>query len=109
MSTDPARTELVLHEDTRLFGAITAVVHHASQRCGLSEAGQQGLAAAAEEACRETFPLMEGQANGEPTVKVIVSDFTDRVEVAIEHTGEALPPAGLDTFIGDARRIPVLD
>ena len=83
MSTDPARTELVLHEDTRLFGAISAVVHHASQRCGLSEAGQQGLAAAAEEACRETFPLMEGQANGEPTVKVIVSDFTDRVEVAI--------------------------
>ena len=106
MSTDPARTELVLHEDTRLFGAITAVVHHASQRCGLSEAGQQGLAAAAEEACRETFPLMEGHANGEPTVKVIVSDFTDRVEVAIEHTGEALPTAGLDTFIGDGAADP---
>src|SRR5271169_5583121 len=102
MSTDPARTELVLHEDTRLFGAISAVVHHASQRCGLSEAGQQGLAAAAEEACRETFPLMDGQTTGEPTVKVIVSDFTDRVEVAIEHTGEALPTAGLDTFVGDA-------
>jgi hypothetical protein len=72
----------------------------------LSEAGQQGLTSAVEEACRETFPLMEGQANGEPTVRVIVSDFPDRVEVAIEHTGAALPTAGLDTFIGDAAGDP---
>jgi hypothetical protein len=28
------------------------------------------------------------------------------VEVAIEHTGEALPTAGLDTFIGDAAGDP---
>ena len=109
MSNEPAHTELILHEDTRFFGAIGAVVQHASQRCGLSEAGQQGLTAAAEEACRETFPLMEGHANGEPTVRVIVSDYPDRVEVAIEHTGEALPTAGLDTFIGDAAGDPGRD
>jgi anti-sigma regulatory factor (Ser/Thr protein kinase) len=106
MSNDAAHTELILHEDTRFFGAIAAVVQHASQRCGLSEAGQQGLTSAVEEACRETFPLMEGQANREPTVRVIVSDYPDRVEVAIEHTGEALPTAGLDTFIGDAAADP---
>ncbi|MFZ3215296.1 MAG: hypothetical protein WA192_04475 [Candidatus Acidiferrales bacterium] len=106
MSTEAARTELILHDDARLLAAIPAVVQHASQRCGLSEAGQQGLAAAVQEACRETFPLMEGQANGDPTVKVIISDFPDRVEAAIEHTGEALPTAGLDTFIGDASDDP---
>jgi anti-sigma regulatory factor (Ser/Thr protein kinase) len=106
MSTEPARTELILHEDTRFFGAIGAVVQHASIRCGLSEAGQKGLTAAVEEACRETFPLMEGKANREPTVRVIVSDYPDRVEVAIEHSGEALPTAGLDTFIGDAAGDP---
>jgi anti-sigma regulatory factor (Ser/Thr protein kinase) len=106
MSTEPAHTELILHEDTRFFGAIGAVVQHASQRCGLSEAGQQGLTSAVEEACRETFPLMEGHANGEPTVRVIISDYPDRVEVAIEHTGAALPTAGLDTFIGDAAADP---
>jgi hypothetical protein len=33
---------------------------------------------------------------------VIVSDFPDRVEVAIEHSGESLPSAGLDTFAGAA-------
>jgi hypothetical protein len=106
MSNEPAHTELIMHDDARLFGAIAAVVQHSSQRCGLSEAGQQGLTSAVEEACRETFPLMEGQAKGEPTVRVIVSDFPDRVEVAIEHTGEALPTAGLDTFIGDAAGDP---
>jgi anti-sigma regulatory factor (Ser/Thr protein kinase) len=106
MSNEPASTELILHQDTRFFGVIGAVVQHASQRCGLSEAGQQGLTAAAQEACRETFPLLEGHTKGEPTVRVIVSDFPDRVEVAIEHTGEALPTAGLDTFIGDAAGDP---
>lgn len=103
MSTEPSHTELVLHDDARLLAAIPSVVQFAAERCGLSSEAQQGLAEAAVEACKETFPLMEGQTtDGEPTVKVIVSDFTDRVEVAIEHTGEALPTAGLDTFVGDA-------
>jgi len=39
-------------------------------------------------------------------VRVIASDFPDRVEVAIEHSGAALPTAGLDTFIGDAAADP---
>jgi hypothetical protein len=61
------------------------------------------LAAAAIAACKETFPLLnESNANHKAAVKVIITDFTDRVEVAIEHTGEALPTAGLDTFVGDA-------
>jgi anti-sigma regulatory factor (Ser/Thr protein kinase) len=102
MSNDPARTELMLPDDERLLAAITPVVQHASQRCGLSTESQEGLAAAAIEAARETFPLMEGQAAGEPKVRVVVSDFPDRVEVAIEHRGEALPTAGLDTFVKDA-------
>jgi anti-sigma regulatory factor (Ser/Thr protein kinase) len=100
MSNDPARTELMLPDDERLLAAITPVVQHASQRCGLSTESQEGLVAAATEAA--TFPLMEGQAAGEPKVRVVVSDFPDRVEVAIEHRGEALPTAGLDTFVKDA-------
>jgi anti-sigma regulatory factor (Ser/Thr protein kinase) len=101
MSNDPARTELTLPADERLIAAITAVVQHASQRCGLSSESQEGLAAAAQDAAREAFPLMEGQA-AEPQVRVIIFDYPDRVEVAIEHSGEALPTAGLDTFIADA-------
>src|ERR1700677_1559120 len=65
MSTEPAHTELILHEDTRFFGAIGAVVQHASQRCGLSETGQQGLTAAGQEAGSRKFPLLEGHGYGE--------------------------------------------
>lgn len=101
MSNEPARTELTLPADERLIAAITAVIQHASQRCGLSPESQEGLAAAAQDAARETFPLMEGHTP-EPQVKVIISDFPDRVEVAIEHTGAALPTAGLDSFVADA-------
>lgn len=101
MSNEPARTELTLPHDERLLSAISTVVQHASQRCGLSVESQEGLAFAAIEAAREAFPLMEGRTK-EPKVKVVVSDYPDRVEVAIEHTGEAVPTAGLDTFVKDA-------
>jgi anti-sigma regulatory factor (Ser/Thr protein kinase) len=101
MSNEPARTELTLPHDERLLSAISTVVQHASQRCGLSVESQEGLAFAAIEAAREAFPLMEGRSK-EPKVKVVVSDYPDRVEVAIEHTGAPEPTAGLDTFVKDA-------
>ncbi len=101
MSNEPARTELTLPHDERLLAAISTVVQHASQRCGLSTESQEGLAFAAIEAAREAFPLMEGRA-GEAKIKVVVSDYPDRVEVAIEHTGAPEPTAGLDTFVKDA-------
>ena len=41
---------------------------------------------------------MNGNGSKDSSLKVIVSDFSDRVEVSIEHSGESLPSAGLDTF-----------
>lgn len=98
MSTDPSRTELTLHDDPRLIAGVAAIVSFAAHRCGLSSGAQAGLAAAAAEACRETFPLVNNNGSKDAALKVIVSDFPDRVEVAIEHSGESLPSAGLDTF-----------
>jgi anti-sigma regulatory factor (Ser/Thr protein kinase) len=98
MSIDPIRTELTLHDDPRLIAGVAAIVSFAAHRCGLSSGAQAGLAAAAAEACRETFPLVNNNGSKDAALKVIVSDFPDRVEVAIEHSGESLPSAGLDTF-----------
>ncbi|MGB8543161.1 MAG: hypothetical protein WCD49_16150 [Candidatus Acidiferrales bacterium] len=100
MSTDPSRTELTLQDDARLIAGVAAIVLFAGQRCGLSSEAQEGLAAAATDACRETFPLVNTNGNADSALRVIVSDFPDRVEVAIEHSGESLPSAGLDTFAG---------
>lgn len=98
MTTDPSRTELTLHDDPRLIAGVAASVSFAAHRCGFSAGAQEGLAAAAAEACRETFPLMNNNGSKESALKVIVSDFSDRVEVSIEHSEESLPSAGLDTF-----------
>jgi hypothetical protein len=100
MTIDPTHTELSLHNDPRLMAAVGAIVSHSAQRIGLPSEAQDGLAAAVMDACRETFPLLEDQDGNNSALKIIVEDFPDRVEVTLEHTGEALPTAGLDSFCG---------
>ena len=100
MTIDPSHTELSLHNDPRLMAAVGAIVSHSAQRVGLASDAQEGLAGAVMDACRETFPLLGDLDGKNSALKVIVEDFPDRVEVTIEHTGEALPTAGLDSFCG---------
>lgn len=90
MPTDSARIECTLHNDPRLIAAVGAMVSHASQRTGLSDEARAALSAAAEDACRETFSLRSlGNAPSnrdgpDMAIHVIVENFSDRVEVAIE-------------------------
>jgi hypothetical protein len=100
MSTEPTHTELSLQNDPRLMAAVGAIVSHSAQRIGLPSEAQEGLAAAVMDACRETFPLLRDLDGNNSALKIIVEDFQDRVEVTIEHAGEALPTAGLDSFCG---------
>jgi len=102
MTAEPVHTELVLHNDSRLLAAVSAVVSHAAQRAGLTPDCQEGFSGAVIDACRETFALISDQGNNHSALKVIVEDFHDRVEVTLEHSGEALPTAGLDTFCAGA-------
>lgn len=99
MATDPARIELTLDNDPHLLHGVMAIVCHAAQRSGFSQQDQDALASAAVEACRETFPLLNGN---DSSIRLVVLDFPDRVEVIIEHSGEVLPTAGLDSFCADA-------
>lgn len=100
MTTDHHHTELTLQDDPRLLVGIGALVTHLSQVAGLSDGAQEGLAAAVVDACRDTFPLVNGDDRHDGSLRMIVEDFADRVEVTIEHSGEALPSAGLDSFCG---------
>lgn len=97
MTVESNRVEMKLPNDPAALPAMSAAVVHLAQRAGLDDAGQQDLAAAAEEACRNTFRLLHGEG---ARLSVVVQDFPDRVEVTVEHTGEALPSAGLETFAG---------
>jgi len=100
MSADHHHTELTLQEDPRLLAGISALVTHLSQVAGLGDKAQSGLAAAVVDACRDTFPLVNSDGRHDGALRLIVEDFADRVEVTIEHTCEALPSAGLDSFCG---------
>jgi len=55
------------------------------------------------DACRETFPLLESESAGTRDLRMIVEDFPDRVQVTIEHSGEAKPTGGLDSFVGGSK------
>jgi len=99
MATDSVRVEFTLDNNPHLLQGVTAIVCHAAQRSGFSLQDQDALAAAAVDACRETFPLVNGN---DSSLRLVVMDFPDRVEVTIEHSGEVLPTAGLDSFCAGA-------
>ena len=105
MPTEPprsdARIEVTIENDPRLMTGVSAVVSHAGHFAGLSAGAQTALASAVTDACKETFPLLNGR---DSSLKLIVDHFHDRVEVAIEHSGEPLPTAGLDSFCAGAAR-----
>lgn len=103
MTADPARTELKLHDDPRLLAAVGAVVLHSAHRVGLTQEARQALAEAAVDACRETFPLLGNENSGDRELRMVVEDFPDRVQITIEHSGKAVPTAGLDSFAGGSK------
>lgn len=106
MSTEPGKTEFLLEEDPRLLHAIRAIVSFSGERAGLSHQAIEGFISAITSACQETFPLVHNHEGDKRAIRVIVEDFPDRIEVSIEHSGEVLPSAGLDTFCGGAGNQP---
>lgn len=96
MTTEPNRVSIQLSIDSRLLRGVAGAVEHFAQRAGLDEAACRNLVEAAEQACETTFLLL---AQGQDLL-ILIEDFPDRVEVTLEHRGEALPSAGLDTFAG---------
>lgn len=84
MTTDSSHVELLLPHDDRLIAAIDAVVAHAGERAGLSRREQAELARAAAAACDEAFYAASRTGAKNSTVRILVSDFPNRVEVSIE-------------------------
>ncbi|MGA9592809.1 MAG: hypothetical protein WBS18_06895 [Candidatus Acidiferrales bacterium] len=98
MATDPvsARTEFTLHDDVRLLAAVDAVIAYSGQRSGLSAEAQSQLSTAVLEASRQALAgrREKGGASGAaPSIKIIVEDFPDRVEVSLDPGPPATPAA----------------
>ncbi len=92
---EPSRLVLRLSRDPRLLAGVAGALAHIAERAGYDPRARADMAAAAEEVCRDTFPLL---TEADPRLSVIIEDFADHIEVTLEHNGQAVPTAGLESF-----------
>jgi hypothetical protein len=84
-----AHVECMLDSDPRLIVAIGPIAMHAGRRAGLAPRDQENLAVAALEVCRKALPISRPKGSRRARIKMVVTDFPDRVELMIETTGKA--------------------
>jgi hypothetical protein len=96
MKREHTRAILRLSCDEQLVAGIGGAVAHFGERVGLRPDELGSLAEMLEEYCRRTLSLLEPQ---EDTLYVSIEDFEDRIEIVIEHRGQATGPVG-ESFAG---------
>ena len=93
MSTEPVRIEFSLQNDRRLLEGARTIFAHAAKQTGLAEAVRQEFSLATLDKCREAFALAEERGRPDSAIHVLVGEFPDRVEIAIEYFGDLEPGA----------------
>ena len=101
MTREHSRTILHLSRDDRLIAAVGGAVAHFAERVGMDGAACNTLTSALEELCRQTLPLLNGKGDG---LDVAIEDFEDRLQISVEHRGEAQPSVGVESFIAECAR-----
>ena len=101
MACEHSRTVLHLSRDDRMIAAVGGAVAHFAERVGMENAACILLTSALEELCRQTLPLLNG--NGD-LLDVAIEDFDDRLQISVEHRGEAQPSVGVESFIAECAR-----
>ncbi len=86
-----SRIECTFDNDPRLIASLGVVISHAAKRAGLSEKTQEHVTTAAVEASREMLTSANGNGTGASKTKLIVEEFSDRLEVTIESAAGAKP------------------
>jgi hypothetical protein len=84
-----SRIECNLDNDPRLLACVESVVAHAALRAGLPEDAQQLLATAAFGASREMVGSANGSAGAAAPTRLIVDEFSDRLEITIDSPASA--------------------
>jgi hypothetical protein len=85
------RVECTFDNDPRLIVSLGAIISHAANRAGLPEKTQEEIAAAAVTAYRDMVISANGAGSGASKTKLIVEEFSDRLEVTIESSAGARP------------------
>jgi hypothetical protein len=101
VACEHSRTVLHLSRDDRMIAAVGGAVAHFAERVGMENAACNLLTSALEELCRQTLPLLNGNGDG---LDVAIEDFDDRLQISVEHKGEAQPSVGVESFFSECAR-----
>jgi hypothetical protein len=101
VACEHSRAILHLSRDDRMIAAVGGAVAHFAERVGMENAACILLTSALEELCRQTLPLLNGNGDG---LDVAIEDFDDRLQISVEHKGEAQPSVGVESFIAECAR-----
>jgi hypothetical protein len=88
MTTDPVRIEFSLQNDPRLLEGARMIFAHAAKQSGFPVDTRQEFSVAALEKCREAFASAEEKGRPDSAIHILVGEFADRVEIAIEYSGD---------------------
>jgi hypothetical protein len=102
VATEPIRLHLHLDPDTRLAAAAGAAARHLADAGGLKNDAVRQLQTAIVTACQEAFEHMTVYQSH---LEVTLTRFTDRIEIALAHTGGTAPAVGLDAIAGFAPKL----
>ena len=101
MPCEHSRTVLHLSADDRLIVAVGGAVAHFAERVGMEDSARSQLMGALEDLCRQTLPLLNRNGEG---MDVAIEDFDDRLQISVEHRGQAQPSVGVESFIAECAR-----
>lgn len=99
VSTDSRGIEFQIDPDARLAAAAGGAARYYADAAGLPGEVVAEFQKSVVAACLETFQHLNGD---HPHLRVSVTHYSDRIEVALTYDGEAAPAVGLDQIAGFA-------
>ncbi len=95
MATEPKSFRVQIDADARLAAAVGGAVRYLADAAGMENGKAMQLQSSVVAACVEVFQYMTGD---HPHLQVTLARFSDRIEVALSHHGDASPAVGLDSI-----------
>ena len=102
VSDDSKAIELQIDPDARLAAAAGGAARHIAEAAGLGDNAATELQKSIVAACLESFEHFSGEPQH---LKVTITRFPDRIEVALAHRGGTAPAVGLDRIAGLADQL----
>lgn len=102
MATETKQLRLKIDADDRLAAAAGGAARYFADQAGLGTDDTRRFESATVAACREAFENLTG---GEARLEITLTWFSDRIEVALLHRGDAVPAIGLDSIAGLASHL----